>query len=186
MDSLSIRFLNNTTPYTGMELRPHWIYETTDLLGHSLVAFLGPCDVALDHMVDLEDVKKKAPIFSPEMVHFLGEFFIDSLDQGILMQHLLVATIYGSLWEYGVTDLSRRGNDIFYQGRKLSVSIATKSHVSVLIHLGINVKTEGTPIPTSGLDEMKIEPKTFAKACLETFSKDYQIWRSARFKVTPR
>jgi len=120
------------------------------------------------------------------MVHFLAEFFIDSLDEGILLQHLLVATVYGWLWENGVRELSRRGNDIYYQGRKFSVSIATKSAVSVLIHLGVNVKTEGTPIPTSGLAEMKIEPKTFAVACLESFLRDYQIWRTARFKVTPR
>lgn len=186
MDSLSIQFLNSSIPYTGRELKPHWIYETTGVLGHALVAFSGPCEVALDQMVDLVDVKKKAPIYSAEMIHFLGEFFIDSLDQGILLQHLIVATIYGELWESGVTNLSRRGNDIYYQGRKLSVSIATKSPVSVLIHMGVNVKTEGTPIPTSGLNEMKIEPEIFAKTCLETFSRDYQIWRSARFKVTPR
>jgi len=186
MDSLTTQFLNSSIPYTGRELKPHWIYQTTGVLGPALVAFSGPCEVTLDQMVDLEDVKKKAPIYSAEMIHFLGEFFIDSLEQGILLQHLLVATIYGELWERGITNLSRRGNDIYYQGRKLSVSIATKSLVSVLIHMGINVKTDGTPIPTSGLNELQIEPKSFAKACLETFSRDHQIWRSARFKVTPR
>ena len=186
MDSLSTQLLIEPRPYTGSELKPHWIYDNTGILGNALVAFLGPCEVTLDHMVDLEDIKKNAPIISPQMVHFLGEFFIDSLDQGILIQHLLVATVYGWLWENGITHLTRRGNDIYYHGRKLSVSIATKSEVSVLIHLGVNVKTDGTPIPTSGLAEMKIEPKTFANACLETFSRDYEIWRSARFKVTPR
>jgi hypothetical protein len=186
MDSLSIQFLTKTIPYLGIELKPHWIYQQTGILGNTLIAFLGPCEVTLDHMVDLEDVKKKAPIYSPEMVHFLGEFFIDSLNEGILLQHLLVATVYGWLWENGIRDLTRRGNDIYYQGRKFSVSIATKSAVSVLIHLGVNVKTEGTPIQTSGLAEMKIEPKTFAVACLESFLRDYQIWRTARFKVTPR
>lgn len=186
MDSLSIQNLNNPLSYTGKELKSHWIYETTGILGNALISFQGPCEVKLDHMVDLEDIKNNAPIYSPEMVHFLGEFFIDSLDQGILIQHLLVATVYGWLWENGVSDLSRRGNDLYFKGRKLSVSIATKNPVSVLIHFGINVKTEGTPVPTSGLNEMKIEPKSLAKACLETFSRDYEIWRTARFKVTPR
>ncbi|MFM8315180.1 MAG: DUF366 family protein, partial [Deltaproteobacteria bacterium] len=177
MDSLSTQLLTNPQAYTGRELKPHWIYETLGILGHALVAFQGPCEVTLDHMVDLEDVKNHAPIYSPEMVHFLGEFFIDSLDQGILLQHLLVATIYGWLWENGMQDLSRRGNDVYYKGRKLSVSIATKSPVSVLIHLGVNVKTEGTPIPTSGLNEMNLSPQIFAKACLECFSRDFEIWR---------
>ncbi|NBX67778.1 MAG: DUF366 family protein [Proteobacteria bacterium] len=186
MDSLSIQYLDSSIAYTGKELKPHWIYENTGLLGNSLTAFQGPCEVSLAHMVDLEDVKRKAPIYSLDMVHFLGEFFIDSLDHGILLQHLLVATAYGWLWEQGIRDLSRKGNDIYYRSRKLSVSIATKSPVSVLIHFGINVKTEGTPIPTSGLNELKIEPKAFAQGCLETFLRDYNIWRLARFKVSPR
>jgi uncharacterized protein len=186
MDSLSTLFLNKSIPYRGPELRPHWIYENTGILGNALVSFQGICDVPLDHMVDLEDVKKKAPIYSPEMVHFLGEFFIDSLTEGILLQHLLVATLYEWLWENGVTQLSRRGNDIYYQGRKFSVSIATKSAVSVLIHLGVNVKTEGTPIPTSGLEELKIAPDKLVNACLQVFSRDYHIWKTARFKVSSR
>lgn len=186
MDSLSTQLLTNPTAYTGIQLRPHWIYETTGTLGNALIVFQGPCDVSLDKMVDLEDIRKNAPIFSQEMVHFMGEFFIDSLEQGILLQHLLVMTVYGWLWEHGINELSRRGNDIFFQNRKLSVSIATKSPISILIHLGVNVKTEGTPIPTSGLAELKIDPKVFAKGCLDCFSRDYEIWRTARYKVSPR
>ena len=186
MDFLSTQLLTNPTPYTGAELRPHWLYETTGQLGNLLVAFQGPCDVPLEKMVDLEDVKKKAPIYSPDMLHFMGEFFIDSLDQGILLQHLLVMSLYSALWEQGIRDLTRRGNDIYYLGRKLSVSIATKTPVSVLIHLGINVKTEGTPVPTAGLEELNLEPKTFAKGCLDCFSRDYRIWQISRYKVTPR
>ena len=120
------------------------------------------------------------------MVHFLGEWFIDSLEQGILLQHLLVASVYEWLWEHGVTQLHRRGNDIYYQDRKFSVSIATKSPVSILIHLGVNVRTEGTPIATSGLQEMNIDPETFANDILARFSSDYQIWKWARVKVTAR
>lgn len=186
MDSLSIQYFNEPTAYQGVELQPHWIYHSTGILGNALVAFQGPCEVKLEHMVNLEDVKNSAPIYSPDMVHFLGEFFIDSLNQGILLQNLLVMTVYSHFWELGVTSLSRRGNDIFYQGRKVSVSIATKSPISILIHLGINVKTEGTPIPTAGLNELNIEPKTFAKACLEGFLRDYHLWQKARYKVTPR
>lgn len=186
MDSLSTQFLTKPLPYRGLELKPHWIYENTGIMGNALIAFKGPCEVTLDHMVDLEDVKKKAPIYSPEMVHFLGEWFIDSLEQGILLQHLLVASVYEWLWEHGVTQLHRRGNDIYYQDRKFSVSIATKSPVSILIHLGVNVRTEGTPIATSGLQEMNIDPETFANDILARFSSDYQIWKWARVKVTAR
>lgn len=173
-------------PYTGKELSPHWIYKNFDLLGDAIVSFIGPADVSLDSMVDLEDVKKKASIGSPEMLHFIGEWFIDSLETGILLQHLFVCQVYESLLETGVTGLKRRGNDLYYHQRKLSVSIATKSPISVLMHFGINIKTEGTPIPTAGLAELHVEPFVLACEVLEKMEGDAAIWKTARLKVTAR
>ena len=172
--------------YDGAALAPHWIYREFDILGDALVAFVGGADVRLDHMVDLADVKAKAPIYSPLMVHFLGEWFIDSLNEGILLQHLFVCEIYELLLERGIRPLRRRGNDIYFEERKLSVSIATRSPVSVLVHAALNIETQGTPVPTSGLAEMGIEPIAFAREALERFSRDYAIWRTARVKVLPR
>ena len=53
--------------YEGHQLSPHWIYRTFDLLGDAAVGFIGPCQVNLTEMVDLEDVKASAPIYSPLM-----------------------------------------------------------------------------------------------------------------------
>ncbi|NBX91762.1 MAG: DUF366 family protein [Proteobacteria bacterium] len=173
-------------PYDGTPLAPHWIYRKFDLLGDALVAFIGPAIVPTDHMVDLEDVKNNAPIRSPKMLHFLGEWFIDSLEMGILLQNFLVANVYQRLWEKGVRDLSRRGNDLFYDRRKLSVSIATRSSVSVLVHLGINVETQGTPIPTAGLQELWLDPWELASEVLEKFQQDIEQFKKARAKVLAR
>ncbi len=41
---------------------------------------------------------------------------------------------------------------MFFNGKKLTVSIATKSINSVLIHTGVNIDPEGAPIDASGLD----------------------------------
>lgn len=183
---LTTRLSRSPLKYSGEELTPHWIYRQFDILGNALVAFTGPAEVALDHMVDLEDVKHKAPIYSPRMLHFLGEFFIDSLDQGILLQHLFLCQIYEALWERGAGELHRRGNDIYFQERKLSVSIATRSPVSVLLHAGLNIETYGTPIPTSGLQEMDIEPFEFGQQCLSRFESDVAVWNRSRVKVLPR
>ncbi|MDX1386691.1 MAG: DUF366 family protein, partial [bacterium] len=57
--------------YDGTQLRSHWVYETFGVLGDSCVAFLGPCEVPLDRMVDLEDVRKRSPIAGPKMLHFI-------------------------------------------------------------------------------------------------------------------
>lgn len=172
--------------YNGEQLSPHWIYRNFDLMGDALVAFTGPADVSLDHMVDLEDVKKKAPIYSPKMLHFLGEWFHDSLEIGILTQHLFVNEFYELLWERGVKGLRRRGNDVYVNDGKLSVSIATRSPTSVLMHTALNILTEGTPVPTSGLAQLEIEPFSFAESVLARFESDSQVWKNARVKVLPR
>ncbi len=183
---LQIRVSDQLTDYDGSQLRAHWIFHTFGLSGDALVAFRGAANVTLDHMVDQVDVKQNAPIYSPSMLHFMGEWFIDSLDQGILLQHLFVAEVYELLLEKGLTGMQKRGNDLFFDGRKLSVSIATKSGVSVLMHMALNIETEGTPVPTAGLQEMGVEPLAFGQAVLERFEKQSQIRALARVKVAPR
>ena len=125
MRFLQTRVFNQPIDYDGTQLAAHWIYRTLDIADDALVAFAGEARVSLDHMVDLEDVKKKAPIYSPAMLHFIGEWFDDNLEAMILRQHLFVCGIYENLLERGITKMHRRGNDIYHDGRKLSVSIAT-------------------------------------------------------------
>lgn len=183
---LNTRILEPIIAYDGSQLSPHWNYRVYGIEGNSLVAFCGPANVSVDNMVDLEDVKKQAPIRSPKMLHFIGEWFIDSFEEGILLQHLFVHTVREALWEKGITRLSRRGNDIFFEQRKLSVSICAKATTSVLMHTGLNIDTHGTPIPTSGLSEMRIDPLPFAKDILELFVNDSKTWARARWKALGR
>lgn len=182
----TVNFTEREILYDGTQLSPHWIYKNLNLVGDTVVAFQGAANVTLDHMVDLEDVKKKAPIASQKMLHFLGEFFIESIEIGILLQHLFINQIYESLWEQQVTKLNRQGNDIYYDARKLSVSICTKSTLSVLIHIGINITNTGTPIPTSCLRELGIDATQFGATILQKLSKESETWRMARSKVIAR
>lgn len=175
-----------TLAYTGNELRPHFLYEHWGMKGNAIVAFIGPANVELGHMVDVEDRIKKAPIASDAMVHFLAEWFIDSLYEGVLLQHLFVAEVYSYLWESGVRGLSKRGNDIYFEGRKFNVSIATKTAVSVLMHAGFNVRNDGTPIPTAALSEMGISAEVFVHEVLGRFSRGLETWADARVKVMGR
>ncbi len=182
----TLAYLDNEITYTGSELSPHWIYQKFDLLGNALVAFIGEAKVELSHMVDIEDVKKKAPIYSPKMLHFVGEWFQDSWEVGILYQHLFVLLLSEALHAKGVKGLSRRGNDLYQENKKLNVSICTKTLSSTLIHVGINIDTEGTPVPTVGLKNWDIDPKALANSLLNQFSLEYEGWQKARCKVLPR
>jgi hypothetical protein len=177
--------------YNGLQLSPHWIYRQHDLLGDAIVAWRGECDVKLSEMVDIEDVKANAPIYSREMVHFIAEFFDTDLEKAVYRQRLLITTAKEYLEEYLSQRVERRGDDLYLirprdsRRGKLSVSIATSSTTSTLIHTGFNVISDGTPVPTTGLNDLEIDPDAFAGSVLERFSSEVEdIWL-ARCKVRP-
>ncbi|MCB0418508.1 MAG: DUF366 family protein [Bdellovibrionales bacterium] len=182
---MQTKFIDAPLLYDGTQLSPHWIYRNFDLLGDALVAFAGEAIVGIEHMVDLEDVKNNAPIYSPSMLHFIGEWFTDSFELGIAYQHLFVHAACEQLRAHGAP-IRRDGDDIYVDNLKLSVSIATRSVGSVLMHTGLNIRTENTPIPTAGLQSLGIPVQDFACAVLESFKQDFSTWQRARFKVLPR
>ncbi len=187
------KYLGGQQPliYDGRQLAPHWIYRQHHLLGNAIVAFRGPCEVKLSEMVDLEDVKANAPIYSPEMIHFIAEFFDLDLEKTVCRQRLLIVTAKEYLETRLVQQVQRRGDDLYLtrpsdgQPGKLSVSIATSSPISTLIHTGFNVRTEGTPVATVGLAELEIDPDEFALEVLSRYTTEVEdIWL-ARCKVRP-
>lgn len=184
---MKILYSEKPIDYDGKQLTPHWIFKTFGLLGTSVVAFSGRCDVAVERMVDLVDVRDDKPIFSNSMLHFLGEFFEGDLTQTILKQRLLVSLVQQEL-SFRLDKKSgivRGGNDLYDDGAKLSVSIATASPVSTLLHFGINIASEGTPVKTKGLADYRIDPVSFAGAVLESFRHEIESVEDARAKVRP-
>ena len=66
------------------------------------------------------------------------------------------------------------GDDFIVNEGKLTVSIATKSIISILIHTGINILSEGAPVKASGLtSELGItDIKDFALEVMERYSEE--------------
>ncbi len=183
---MQIQLIDQEMTYNGTQLRSHWIYETTGQLGDALVAFIGPCDVTLEHMVDLEDVRQEKPIASRSMLHFIGEFYKLPLSETILLQRLLISQIQQRLTEQKKEfSLVRTGNDLYDGENKLTVSIATASPVSTLLHAGINIVSEGTPVPTRGLADYQVEALPFARQILTDFQKEYESIKRDLAKVRP-
>ena len=141
---LQTYFSKDERPYTGPELAPHFILTRFAVKGSAITAFCGPCFVKTEHLVDWEDRLVNDRIEAKRMVHFLGEFFGISLREGVVLQRLFMARIKESLLakmgaEAALRGLKRDGDDLFVDGKKLSVSIVTASPVSVLLHAGINI-----------------------------------------------
>lgn len=172
--------------YTGEELSPHWIYKNFHLQGDAMVAFCGECEVKLTEMVDIEDVINNEPIYSKNMLSFIIEHFNIGLVEGVIRQRLLICIIKEALEDKGVA-VNRNGDDLFVEGRKLSVSIATKSITSVLIHVGINIDPTGAPVDAIGLDFLKISDiKGFAQNVMLKYSQEMDDIILASTKVTGR
>jgi hypothetical protein len=172
-------------PYLGPELRPHFILETQKIWGSAVMAWVGPCEVKTEHLVDWEDRLENDFIRAKAMVHFLGEFFGAELFATVGLQRLFASIVVEVLRaDYGLT-ASRSGDDVFMDTRKMSVSIVTASPVSTLLHFGVNVDPEGAPVAAVGLLEFKIEPSEFAKKVLERFKNEYHSMALACTKVRP-
>ena len=104
--------------------------------------------------------------------------------EGVFRQRLLVTCIKEALERRGFF-VRRNGDDLFVNDKKLSVSIATKSMTSVLIHTGLNILSDGAPIPVSGLgSDLGIEDiKEFAQEIMQKYSDEIEDIILASTKV---
>lgn len=170
---MKTEFLDNEIKYEGWQLCPHWIYKNFKIQGDAAVAFIGECEVKLTEMVDIEDVINNEPIYSKSMLSFISEQFGIGLVEGVFRQRLLICTIKEALEKRGFK-ITRNGDDLFFEGKKLTVSIATKSMTSVLIHTGINIDSTGAPVKASGLSsELGItDIKELAQEILKNYSEE--------------
>ncbi|MFI3300342.1 MAG: DUF366 family protein [Candidatus Gastranaerophilales bacterium] len=144
------KFIEEKIKYEGHQLAPHWIYKNFKIQGDAIIAFTGECEVKLSEMVDIEDVINEEPIYSKNMLSFIIEHFNIDISEGVYRQRLLICIIKEILEKRGILVI-RSGDDLFIGGKKLTVSIATKSITSVLIHTGININSENAPVPACGL-----------------------------------
>lgn len=177
-------FIDKEIKYIGSQLCPHWIYKNFNIQGDAIVAFCGECEVHLSEMVDIEDVINNEPIYSKYMLSFITEQFNTELVEGVFRQRLLMCIIKEALENRGFV-VKRDGDDLFVNDKKLSVSIATKSLTSVLIHTGLNILSEGAPIPVSALkSDLNIaDIKDFALEIMEKYSQEIEDITMASTKV---
>ena len=139
--------------YDGSQINPSWAFQEFGIYGSSIVTWIGPVNITPDNLKDFADVGLE--IKSNNMVNFICEFFDQqptNMRIAYLRQRLLVMIFREILAEKGVKT-TREGDDIFVDGRKLSISIASVSLSSAKIHFALNLEDKGTPedVETIGL-----------------------------------
>jgi hypothetical protein len=179
------RFVKDEIGYTGEQLHSLYVYDSLGIAGDSIIAFIGPCDISLKEIVDLEDAKAGKRIFVPRMLHFIAEHFDIDLEKGILRQYLLVDIVKDILNEkLGKFIVKRVEGELFINDAKLGISAATASPVSSLIHTGINIiAPENTGIKNKGLVDYNIDPTLLAPEILDHYTKENEKINLTRCKT---
>lgn len=190
---MKTKFIAKTINYDGSQLKPLYSYVNHKLHGDSIVAFIGSCNVEFAEMVDAEDLVAEAQIKSDGMLHFIIEMFNQNLMTAVSQQRLIVAIAQNILNSTSPklksTKLRRSGDDLYLdegkKAKKLSISIASISPVSSMIHFALNTTNKGTPVLTCSLEDLSVKPKVFAEQLLKAYSEEYVSIVEATQKVRP-
>ncbi len=163
------RFLETRIDYNGKQLRSHFVREVSGIKLDGVVSFIGSCDVSGSALVDMEDFEQGDYIKAKEMLHFIGEHFDVPLKEGNFRLRLFASIVRERLEELCSCRVRREGDDLFVDGRKLSVAICTRSQTSLLFHFGVNIDPEGAPVEAVGLGELGVSPEALASSVLESY-----------------
>lgn len=175
-------------PYDGSQLKHLYAYMNFKILGDSVVAWVGPCNVQNIFMADGEDLLAGSEIRGDRMVHFILEKYDIDFFAAVSLQRLISSLAIDVLRQHAgqkeiALQLRRDGDDIYYNNKKLSISIAKKFVNSGVIHFAVNVVNDGTPVETLSLGDLSIDPVLFAKKLLEKIKDESESIRDATQKV---
>lgn len=191
---MKTKFIKKKFTYTGDQLTPHFAYKNYGLLGNSIVSWIGPCEIPFAKMVDIEDVLAKSSIRGALMLHFIVEVFNQNLFSSVALQRIMASLIKDEIESRSALNklslknfirLKRDGDDVFWQEKKITISIASISSVSTQIHFAVNINNKNTPVKTAALEDFKIDVIDFAKAILKKFSDEFLSIEMATQKVKP-
>ncbi len=166
------------------KLSGHFALEEFDILGDSIVAFVGACDVRTNNLVDLADKRAGATIAAARMLHFIVEHFGLALAEAIWRQRVLAAVVMEELLKRAPgAPLRREGDDLYVGEGKLTVSIATLAPTSALIHFGVNVDGTGAPVEVFDLRRLGVDAEELATAVMSRYVDEVQSFVEALSKV---
>ena len=177
--------LDRALTYDGSQLATAFFDARAPGADDALVSFEGEADVPVGNLVDTEDAEAGAFIWSPLMAHVLVEHRGVGLMEGVWRQRLLVRLAADWIASRSGRAVRVRGNDLFVNDGKLSVSVATRSPRGVLMHLGVNVDTEGTPVRAAGLRDLHIPAREFLAAIARLYAEEAGSVAHAAGKVRP-
>ena len=181
------KWVNRKFPYDGSQLRSLFGYLEFKLLGDSVISWRGACNIPAQNILDGEDLLAGAEIRGSDMVHFIVEKFHEPISFGVAMQRIIASLVKDICQKLSkvkdVERMFRDGDDIYIGKKKFSISIATVSPVSTLVHFAVNVSNVGTPVETLCLNDLNLDPKEFAIEVMARLTREVQSIEDATKKV---
>ena len=182
---MKLVLLDQPVDYDGRQLATAFVDRWAPNVDDALILFTGVADVPPENMVDLEDAEAGAGIYSPRMAHAIVEHRGIELTEAVCRQRLLMRLAAEWVGARSGVPVAVRGDDLFVGPGKLSVSIATRSPRSCLIHAGFNVETEGTPVVTAGLADLRLRASDFLRGLGRLYADEVGSVERAVKKVRP-
>ena len=178
-------FITTNHAYDGTQMHSLHAYLNHRLMGNSIISWVGPCHVSFTHMLDGEDLLEQSAIQGDLMLHFIIEIFEKDLFSAVSLQRIFASICKDVIEsEKPGTHLVRQGDDLYFKDQKLSISIASPSPVSTMIHFAMNVVNRGTPVKTAALkDDFSLDPKMIADKVMKRFADEFESIQLACFKV---
>lgn len=192
---MNYKFIEQEMLYDGSQLSSLYAYLKHGIMGDSIIAWRGGCDISPEKIVDAEDLLAGHKIYSENMLHFIIEIFDLPLFSMASLQRLMGDLVRDIIYQKTSQYLVRKGDDVYLchenldfkpvknKDSKLNISIATKSPVSALMHFGINISSKNTPVKTCSLEDFGLEPKAFADELAQRLLQELQGLRQATQKV---
>ena len=182
------KFLDNEITYQNNTLSPRFFDAK-----NYLVSFCGPIKVTLEGLCDLADVYGPEPFIDGYMLHFIGKFENLSSNESVLLQRFFVTHVNNVIANVTEKRLTQQGDDLFYKGKKLSVSIIapidnTKNTGDLndyMLHMGLNINSSATLDIATLAELQKFDFENLANKILKGFVSEYKGITKASLKTKP-
>lgn len=174
-------FIDSELGYDGSQIKSLWAYREAGIEEDSIISFLGSCNIQSDAQVDIESVVLQKEIHSPKMLHFIVEHFDEVSLRLIRIRQRFLACLVQELVDKDC-EISRKGDDLFWKEKKLTVCTATVSPVSAKIHFGVNVESD----EYASLQEIGYsDPKKLALEVCRRYSREIEDIEGCIRKTRP-
>ena len=161
--SIIMEDFSKQTIYDGSQISSRYTSQHYDVIGNSILIFRGGMKLSPTEMIDIKDIQRESHlneilISSDNSLHLIIEEFDiqpPNLEIEYYRLRLLTQVIIESLEVRGIK-VTRKGTDIFVNGKKLNVGIASVGASSSKTHFGINIGNTGFPshVKATGLVEI--------------------------------